>query len=330
MNIDPIWIDCPIVLFLMTIGTVAIVEIIRNHFRHFVLLAAFYAAMLAGFTMLLGFFLFEPVERFWYSPLFGIPLLRWVYLPGTALACLFITRMVKTRHKPLPAQPYTEGICPPYGVTSVYETEQLYLIFPAFDRVRFTVGERQPRSDKRVTFCATAAFQKKYWGRKHSDITGSHVCGGVLYEDPEKYPPWKVFGVFAFFDRTWHFAPLEEARQLLAETAAHGGDAFSQYLLIHEGKQLYFMDQDTVHHSFRTVAQLNGRLCIIDCKHKERAVDHLRYLMELRVEEAIYVDAGAWMNTSWLRLPSGRKRQCFPFPVVSSGNLIQFQTDEKE
>ena len=330
MNINPIWIDCPIVIFFMTIGSVAIVEIIRNHFRHAALLTTFYAAMLAGVTMLSGFFLFERVNRFWYTPLLGIPLLRWVYLPAMGLSTLFITRMFKTWHKRLAAEPYTGNI--PRNTdrfSSVYETERLYLIFPAFDRVRYTVGERLPRHDTQITFCGTAAFQKRYWGRKHSDITGAHVCNGALYEDPDKYPAWKKYGVFAFFNQTWHFAPPEEARQLLTETAKNGGDAFSQYLLIHEGKQLFFMDKDTVLHSFRAIAQLNGRLCVIDCKRKERAGDFIRYLMELHVEEAIYVDLGAWMNTSWYRLPSGKKCQCFPVPIISSANLIRFQLDEK-
>ena len=329
MNINPIWIDCPIVLFFMTIGAVAIIEIIRNYFRHLWLLSAFYAAMFAGVTMLAGFFLLEPLNRFWYTPLLGIPLLRWVYLPATGLSTLFITRMFKTWHKPLPAEPYSENISPDtdHG-SSVYETEHLYIIFPSFDRVRYIVGERMPRNDKQITFCGTAAFQKTYLGRKHSDITGDHVCGGVLYRDTEKYPAWKKFGVFASFGKTWRFAPPEEAQQLLSETVKMGGDAFSQYLLIHEGKQLFFMDKDRVLHSFRVIAQLKGRLCVIDCKRKERAEDFIRYLMELHVEEAIYVDLGAWMNTSYVRLSSGKKRQCFPVPVSSTINLILFRLDD--
>ena len=329
MNVDPVMIDCPIVILFMTIGCIALAEIIRNHFRHTVLKTAFYSVMLALFTILTGFFLFEPVNRFWYSPVLGVPLLRWIYLPATGLSFLFIARLRKTRHLPLNAESYSENL--PHDTnrfSSVYETKHFYIIFPEFDRVRYSVGERPPQGDLRVTFCGTASFQKTYWGRTHSNIIGSHVCDGILYEDRGKYPAWKKFGVFAFFHQTWHFAPPEEAGRLLAETVKHGGDAFSQYLLIHEGKQLFFMNKDMVRHSFRAIAQLDGRLCVIDCKHEERAYDFIRYLMELHVQEAIYVDLGAWMNTSWYRLHSGKKCQCFPFPVISSANLVRFQLDK--
>ena len=325
MNVNPVVIDCPIVLFFVTVGFIAEVEILRNHFRHTALKVAYYGVMLVLFTMLAGFFFLESMKGFWYTPILGIPLLRWIYVPATLLSLLFGIRMLKTRHLPLPAAPYSKMTsCDTGRFSSVYETEHFYVIFPQFERMRYSVGKRPPQRDAQITFCATASFQKSYLGRKHSDIIGSHVCDGVLYEDTGKYPAWQKYGVFAFFDRTCHFAPPEEAEFLLSETAKHGGDAFSQYLLIHEGKQLFFMDKDTVLHSYRAIAQLDGRLCVIDCKHKERAGNFVRYLMELHVEEAIYVDVGAWMNTSWYLEPSGKKRQCFPFPVSSSANYICF------
>ena len=73
-----------------------------------------------------------------------------------------------------------------------------------------------------------------------------------------------------------------------------------QFGLIRDGETIMGINRPRVR-CYRTLAELNGHLCIIDSVRMIKFDDFMEELQRLGVTNALYMDMGAGWNYSWYR-----------------------------
>ena len=214
----------------------------------------------------------------------------------------------------------TEDILPKEQ-TVIYNTGTLYVFFPEYSEIDLVTGNRPAKSDKSVTWCSGAAFQHSVsLGFSEEDVEGDHAVNGTLYESPYNRDS---FVAFTFADEKFSFN-FENASEAIKKAAEKGGSGFMQFGLIRDGESVMSFDRPRAR-SYRTLAELNGNLCIIDSVKMMHFTAFMEELQKLGVTNAIYMDMGAGWNYSWYRQVSGKVRELFGFPVPWSHNWVVFR-----
>lgn len=222
------------------------------------------------------------------------------------------------------AQSFTERV----------ERSGLVIYYPGFSRVDLVCGTMPSKQADSVIFCAEAAYTHALLTDfSHANIDGDHVSGGVFYAGaPCTETPQRIgnTGVFVWYAGRWQFA-MGESTDLLHEAAAKGGMGFSQAIIYWNGEQqkttrgtLKAALEKTTH--YRVLAELEGRLCIIDSKLAVPYADFLEMLEQIRPTYAIYCDMGHGWNYSWYRDSEGRVHEIHPTPGRYTTNWITFYT----
>ncbi len=207
----------------------------------------------------------------------------------------------------------------PADRTTVYNTGTLYVIFPEYSDIDHVVEKRPSKSDDSITWCSGAAFQHTVsLGFSEEDVEGDHARDGYLYESPYNRD---TFVAFTFADGKYAFS-FDNASEAMKEAAAAGGSGFMQFGLIRDGESVMNFDRPRAR-SYRTLAELNGNLCIIDSVKMMHFTDFMEELQKLGVANAIYMGAG-W-NYSWYRQTAGKVLMLFGFPVPWSHNWVVFR-----
>jgi len=205
--------------------------------------------------------------------------------------------------------------------TTVYNTGTAYVIFPEYSAVELACGQRPSKSDEGITWCSGAAFQHDIsLGFSHENIDGDHAVNGTLYESPYNKDS---FAAFTFAQGRFAFA-FDNAAQAIREAAEAGGSGFMQFGLIRDGEPVMTINRPRAR-CYRTLAELNGHLCIIDSVNMLHFEDFMAELHRLGVENALYMDMGAGWNYSWYRNALNRVVTLFGLPVPWSHNWIVFK-----
>ena len=97
-----------------------------------------------------------------------------------------------------------------------------------------------------------------------------------------------------------------------------------QFGLIRDGESVMNFDRPRAR-SYRTLAELNGSLCVIDSVNMLHFEEFMAELQRLGVTNALYMDMGAGWNYSWYRNASDRVVTLFGLPVPWSHNWIVFK-----
>ncbi len=214
----------------------------------------------------------------------------------------------------------TEEILPK-DQTVIYNTGPLYIFFPEYSDIDHVTENRPSKSDDSITWCSGAAFQHTVsLGFSQEDVEGDHAANGILYENPYNRDDFVAF-TFANGEYAFHFDNATEAMKAAAEA---GGSGFMQFGLIRDGKSVMSFDRPRAR-SYRTMAELNGHLCIIDSVKMMHFTEFMEELQKLGVTNAIYMDMGAGWNYSWYRQVSGKVRTLFGLPVPWSHNWVVFR-----
>ena len=209
----------------------------------------------------------------------------------------------------------------PKDQTVVYNTGPLYVIFPEYSEIGLVVEKRPSKSDDTITWCSGAAFQHTVsLGFSDEDVEGDHAVNGKLYESPYNRD---AFVAFTFADGKFAFN-FENTSEAMKEAAAAGGSGFMQFGLIRDGESVMSFDRPRAR-SYRTLAELNGNLCIIDSVKMMHFTEFMEEIQKLGVTNAIYMDMGAGWNYSWYRQASGKVLALFGFPVPWSHNWVVFR-----
>ena len=214
-----------------------------------------------------------------------------------------------------------EEILPADGRTTVYDTGTVYVIFPQHSGVSLVCEKRPSKSDGSITWCSGAAFQHDIsLGFSHENIVGDHAVDGVLYESPYNKDS---FAAFTFADGSYAFE-FDDPCGAVREAAEAGGSGFMQFGLIRNGETVMGINRPRVR-CYRTLAELNGHLCIIDSTRMIQFDDFMEELLRLGVTNALYMDMGAGWNYSWYRNAADKVITLFGLPVPWSHNWIVFR-----
>lgn len=198
----------------------------------------------------------------------------------------------------------------------VFKTDNdLYLIFPAYTSVQYAFDERPSMADSSITFyCASAFYEQNEIGFRHANVTGDHVHDGILYDGSKNFSG----GAFTYFDREAHFT-RDNPQQALSDAASHGGEGFMQFMPIIDG-QLYPLILGK-QRCYRVLAELNGRLCIVEASKPIYYNDFIQKVLNLGVTNAAYLDMGGKSTYSEYRNEKGNAVKLFgglPNPVIHS------------
>ena len=209
----------------------------------------------------------------------------------------------------------------PAEKTVVYDTGKVYIIFPEYKEVSLVCGKRPSRSDASITWCSGAAFQHDIrLGFTQENVEGDHAVRGALYESPYNKDS---FAAFTFSEGRFAFA-FDHPGEAIREAAAAGGSGFMQFGLIRDGEPVMTISRPRAR-CYRTLAELNGHLCVIDSIHMLHFEDFMEELQRLGVTNALYMDMGAGWNYSWYRNALGRVVTLFGLRVPWSHNWVVFQ-----
>ena len=209
----------------------------------------------------------------------------------------------------------------PADRTVVYDTGTVYVIFPAYSGVELVCETRPSKADSSITWCSGAAFQHDIsLGFTQENIDGDHAVSGIFYESPYNQDN---FAAFTFAEGRYSFA-FDNASEAIREAAEAGGSGFMQFGLIRDGETVMRIERPRAR-CYRTLAELNGNLCVIDSVNMLRFEDFLAELHRLGVTNAVYMDMGAGWNYSWFRDASERVVTLFGLPVPWSHNWIVFR-----
>ncbi len=209
----------------------------------------------------------------------------------------------------------------PAEETVVYNTGTLYVIFPAYSEVELACETRPSKSDQSITWCSGAAFQHTVsLGFTQENVEGDHAINGTLYESPYNKDS---FAAFTFAGDRFSFE-FDQPKEAIKAAAAAGGSGFMQYGLIRDGEIVMRFDRPRSR-CYRTLAELNGHLCIIDSVNMLHFEEFLEELQRIGVTNALYMDMGAGWNYSWYRNAADKVVTLFGLPVPWSHNWVVFQ-----
>ena len=203
-------------------------------------------------------------------------------------------------------------------------TENLILYYPDYTNIDLVCGTMPSINDKRVIFCAEAAFTGELLKEfKHSNILGDHVSGGVRYKGSGCK---RNTGAFIYYDQHWQFLYKDYSKELDV-AAQNGGMGFGQEMMIHNGTRVQTIRKDSNKNEFRALCELNGRLCIIDSKGVSKFGDFIQNLLDIGVTEALYLDMGPGWNYSWYRDSAGKVHEIHKKRIIYTTNWITFYNE---
>ncbi len=209
----------------------------------------------------------------------------------------------------------------PGSGTTIYNTGTVYVFFPEYSRIDLVCEDRPSKSDDTITWCSGAAFQHAVAiGFTHENIEGDHAVNGELFHSPHHKD---AYAAFTHSDEGFAFEFDNEA-DAIKEAADKGGSGFMQFGLIKDGETVMNFDRPRSR-CYRTLAELNGNICIIDSVNMMHFDDFIKELERLGVKNAIYMDMGAGWNYSWYRNAAGKVVTLFGLPVPWSHNWIVFR-----
>ena len=210
------------------------------------------------------------------------------------------------------------------GAVQIEQTADLNIYHIDFDKIELYFGQR-PESEQ-VVYCAEAAYTNKPFGAKfaHKRIAGPHAGSGVKYKGGES--PY-YSGAFTYYQGHWHFHynTKYEYNAVMDSAADCGGMGFCQSMIIYH-KALVRQTRPSISQKeyYRTLCQKDGKLMIIDTREKISFGRFTYLLVEMGIEDAIYMDMGSGWNHSWYRDEEGKKIEIFPKTHNCCTNWIGF------
>lgn len=203
--------------------------------------------------------------------------------------------------------------------TYVYETDKFYIFFPNFNSVELVFDNRPSKKEEDIIFCAGALFhQERTLDFSHMNLVGDHTTGGEYYDGYEH----EDMSSFTYSNGEARFS-FDNADDEIRRACDENGVGFEQFMIIHDGKPATF--KFSRYRCFRTLTEINGRLCIIDNKKQMFLEDFRSEVIKLGVKDAVYMDMGSGWNYSWIRNTSGKIKNMFNIPVPYSQNWIVFR-----
>jgi len=207
----------------------------------------------------------------------------------------------------------------------VLDKDSLTVYIPNFSRIDLVTETMPSKDDSDVIFVCEAAFTGELLDEfKHSNIAGHHVSGGEFYKGYNCTPNNGIFTWNKEDSWTFYNYSHNNSEAPLMETASKGGMGFGQCLLFFEGKRFKGCFKPETMNRYRTLCELDGKLCIIDCSRPLAFGSFMDGLQALGVKTAIYCDMGTGWNYSWYRNGDESIQEIFTIPGQYTTNWITF------
>lgn len=205
---------------------------------------------------------------------------------------------------------------------SIEDFDSVTIYYPVFSRVDLATGSMPDKmTDTNVVFCCAAAFTGEHLLKfKHTNIAGDHVSSGKRYSG---YTCKRNSGAFVWYDGQWKFV-WNDYSGALDTAAANGGMGFGQEMIIDKGKLCKTTRRDENVNQFRALCEIEGKLCIVDCKMEMPFGSFKKQLLAHGATEALYVDMGTGWNHSWYRDENGKAVDIFPYRHPFCTNWLAF------
>lgn len=186
------------------------------------------------------------------------------------------------------------------------------IYYPDFSRIDLVCGQMPKATDKTVEYCCEAAFTGELLNEfKHSNIADNHISGGKMLKG---YSCRANTGAFVWGKGKWRFMPKGDF-----PTSANGWQmGFCQLLIIKDGTTLPLSQKlKNQRNIYRALCELDGKLCLIECKKAVRYEDFVKALAAMQVTHALYLDMGSGWNYAWYRNKQGKVIARFPESKLS-------------
>lgn len=198
----------------------------------------------------------------------------------------------------------------------VFQTDNLYILFPQYKKVDFVFDNRPSMDeDDNLTYFATSSFFRNYeLDFHHENIVGDHAHDGAYYEGALE----NGLSAFTFYNNEAHFV-LDNPDDAVKLAADNGGSGFEQFMSIYNGVDQKIHDGDL--RCCRVLAELNGRVCMIENIVPTHYDEFIQSLLDIGVKNALYLDMGAKSSYSQYRDNKGNVNNLFgplPGPYIHS------------
>ncbi len=200
----------------------------------------------------------------------------------------------------------------------VFQTDNLYILFPQYQRIAAVFDNCPSMNDDSLTYFATSAFFKKEeFQFHHENVVGDHAQDGIFYEGAKE----DGLSAFTFYDGQAHFV-FDNPDEAIKLTAENGGDGFEQFMTIWDGKAMSIRMGKL--RCFRMLAELNGRVCLIESTAPMKYDEYIKSVVDLGVKKAIYLDMGGKSSYSKYRNNDGNPVNLFGKPGEFVHSWIAF------
>ena len=188
----------------------------------------------------------------------------------------------------------------------VFQTDKLYIIFPQYRKVDFVFKDRpsMKKNEKLTYFAASAFFRVAETGFRHENIVGDHAHDGAYYKGALE----EDLSAFTFYNNEPHFV-LEDPDAAVKLAAENGGSGFEQFMAIYDGEDQGL--QGEKFRCYRVMAELNGRMCMIESCAPIHYEDFIKSVLNLGVKNALYFDMGGKVSHSQYRNNKGKAVNLF-------------------
>jgi hypothetical protein len=222
-----------------------------------------------------------------------------------ALCC--ITTCAKVDKKKQPDNGSTEEKTPTIMNQNykmkVDTTEDLIMYDITDCQLDLACGSMPTAAQEDVVLCVAAAFTGKCLDSfEHSNILGPHISQGELHKG---YDEEGGYAVFASWGKQKGFIALED-KEKLEEVVASKGMAFTQYWVVKDGEGYNPPRQTVKQEYYRCIAQKAGRTYVIESKEVVKFDFFVKCLVEIGIENALYMDMGKGWNHSFYRDQEGK------------------------
>ena len=191
------------------------------------------------------------------------------------------------------------GIAKECNFVERVDTLGLIVLYPRFSSLELVCGIEPKKSDSTVIIFAEGAYTGQCLNKfSHNNIAGDHVSGGIRYKG---YPCKRNTGAFVYYDGAWEFCYKNYSNKM-DKVAAAGGIAFTQELIIYNGKPVPIVRKDGNRNQFRALCDTHdNKLCIIESDSIVTFGEFRKRLLQLEVSNALYLDMGSGWNYAWYR-----------------------------
>ncbi len=200
----------------------------------------------------------------------------------------------------------------------VFQTDDLYILFPKYKKIAAVFDNCPSMEDDNLTYFATSAFfRKEEFSFRHENVVGAHAQDGIYNEGADE----DNLSAFTFYDGQANFV-LDNPDAAVKLAAEHGGDGFEQFMTVWDGKAMDFRIGKL--RCFRTLAELNGKVCIIESVTPMYYDDFIRSVVDIGVKKAVYLDMGGKSSYSKYRNNDGKSVNLFGKPGEFVHSWIAF------